>query len=440
MKKAFALLLALCLLACTLPMAVLADSTEPAVTEPVAAPIETQVKCYNGTAPDFTLTVKSGVPTYVVADANKEIIRWTDKQNAPTDNFVKFELTAGEPAVLKATFQNLVVDQTAAGGYTNHGMEFMKAAFAYNVEIELVGENSMTHGISSCIKCSNTGSATIYGEGSIHLAMTGQASAPLWANCGDLLIRDTTMSFDIKPGINSTHHAIASAKGNVTFERAKITADTEGGCLVWMGVSDTRNCRTTLDTDTSRMITVKDCDITFKTYTGAVFASAAPAVISGTTMTVTKGSSSGRNMFVPAPTFEGDYTAMAGLAKNANDPSKLKAYNANKIGSYTYLSLVPYVVETEPTTVATEPTTVPTEPEVTIPKVTEPKVTEATTPATTEATTPATTEATAPVTDDVTDNAPMNPLVIVLIVTIVLIVAAIAVIVVVLYLRKKNGI
>ena len=93
-------------------------------------------------------------------------------------------------------------------------------------------------------------------------------------------------------------------------------------------------------------------------------------MISNTTMTVTKTSSGGssRAIFVPAPTFEGEHTAIGGLAKNANDFSKMKPYQASKIGSYTFIHLVPGTVELIPT----EPTTAPTEPPVVTQPVTQP--------------------------------------------------------------------
>ena len=179
----------------------------------------------------------------------------------------------------------------------------------------------------------------------------------------------------------------------------------------------------------------------------AAFAAAAPAKISNTTVTVTKTSSSGRAIFVPAPTFEGDYTVIGGLAKNANNFSKLKVYQPSKIGSYTFIYAVPGIQDLIPT----EPTTAPTEPPVVTQPATEPTEETlppvATNPATTpNETTPATTPSqAAPVetTPDATEPADTqenggNPIVAVMITVLVMVGLAAAAVVVLIILKKKG--
>ncbi len=491
MKRILAILLALCMFACLLPLTVMADPTEPAVTEPAttepattepattepattepattepvaseptatepevtepATPaIEAKVKCYYASKKSFTLTINPGTPAYITGSEDLVLTNWTDKEKAPETNFVKFELVEGEPAVMKVTFNNFVVDCSAAGGYTCHGIEFQSVPLAYDIEMELIGENTMTHTKSACIKYSNNGSMTITGAGSLTLNLTGAASGALWGNGGDLFIKNTTVNLMVDPGEsnNSAHHGIFMAMGNVVLENVKSTSTARGGSMVYIGTTDkeaggTGKGRSTPSTDVTRTITVKDCDITCTTRTGATFLSAAPAKISGSTLKLTKNSSSGKSIFVPAPEFEGDFTAIAGLAKNAEKLDKLKEYNANKLGSYTYIYAVPGIVDllpTEPTTEATEPEV--TIPEVTIPEVTEPvtqPTTEATEPATqpaTEATTPETTEATTPDVSDGTSSG--SPLKVVLIIVLVLIVVTAAALVAILVIRKKRA-
>ncbi len=433
MKRVFALIMALCLFAALLPMTVMAE-----------APTEVKVKFYNGVAKDFTLTINAGDTAYVVPDDNKEIIKWTEEE-APADNFLKMEYVVEETATLKATFSNFVVDQTEAGGYTCHGIWFQGGEYA--VAIELIGENSMTHGKSACIKSENSGGMTITGAGSMSMNIgtaeaVGSASGALWTNGGNLLIKDTTMNFTVFASASAKHHSILSAQGNVTIENCKINTSTLGGQLVYTGLATDRNVRYTLDPNPERFIKIKDSEIIGKAGK-TFFESVNPVTIENCTMKLTLSGSSGP-AFSPAPVFEGDFTAIAGLAKNAEKLDKLKEYNEKKLASYTYLYVVPGIVDllpTEPTTEATEPeVTIPevTIPEVTVPQVTEPKVT---TPKVTEPkeTTPATTEATTPATDDVDDTTSGNPLMVVLIVMIALLVVAAATIGVLFYIRKKKA-
>lgn len=430
MKKLLSFILVLCLLAAVLPISAVAEEAVP------------QIRCFNGPSKKFSIT-PSATPSYIVSKEDKTFEKWNGAE-APTDNYVKFEMIAGSPTVVKATFHNFNIDNIAAGGYTCHSIEFLAAA--YDVEIVLEGENSMIHGNSASIKCSNVGKTTISGSGSMYLEQTDQASAPLWVWDGDLLIKDTTLSLKVYPqgSVNSAHQGILSSSGNVTIENCKIKSDTMGGSLVWMGPKDSRNSRQNITDDTNRIITVKNCELEIKVNTGAAFAAAAPAKISNTTVTVTKTSSSGRAIFVPAPTFEGDYTVIGGLAKNANDFSKLKVYQPSKIGSYTFIYAVPGIQDLIPT----EPTTAPTEPPVVTQPATEPtEPPVATNPATTPSeTTPATTPSqAAPVetTPDATEPADTqenggNPIAAVMITVLVMVGLAAAAVVVLIILKKKG--
>ena len=144
---------------------------------------------------------------------------------------------------------------------------------------------------------------------------------------------------------NSAHHGIFMATGSVTLENMKSNSFARGGSMVYLGTTDKEagsgKGRSTPTTDETRTITVKNCNITSTTRTGATFLSAAPAKISGSTLKLTKNSSSGKTIFVPAPQLEGNYTAIAGLAKNADKPDKLKEYAEGKLGSYTYILVTP---------------------------------------------------------------------------------------------------
>ena len=305
MKKVLTLALVALLIISLLPLAAMAEG-----------PDQVKVKFYNGTAKDFTLTLNSGDTAYLVAgEEGKDIVKWTETE-APTDKFLKMEYSAST-GVLKATFNNLVTDQTDAGGYTCHGIWFQAGEYA--VEIELVGENSLTHGKSACIKNENSGGMTITGAGSMTMTIgsteaAGSASGALWTNGGDLLIKNTTMNVTVYASETAKHHAILAGKGNVTIEGSKITTDTLGGQLVYTGLSTDKNVRYVMDTNPERFVKVKDSEIT-ATANKTIFESFNPVTIENSTMTITLKGSSGP-AFSPAPTFEGDYTAIAGLKKN----------------------------------------------------------------------------------------------------------------------------
>ncbi len=455
MKRVFALIMALCLFAAMLPMAVMADTTPtetvpaetvPAETVPAetvpAATASVKVAFENSVASDFSIAVEPGATAYVVTDEALQFVKWTGAE-APTDKFVKLEMSA-EGTILTVTMNNINVDSQGTA-YTSHAIEFPQGEYA--VVLNVVGENKIVEKNSACIKYNNAGGMTISGEGKLIMEVPGAASGAIWANGGDLLIKNANVDFAITPGNNSKHHAIYSSKGSVAFENSKINVNTFGGQLVFVGNGAAKVGRYTLDEATDRFITVKDCEI-IANIKSTIFASTNPAVISNSTMTITKTSSS-NNMFDPAPVLEGEYTAIAGLAKNADKPEKLKVYDEKKLGSYTYFHMVPGIVNLLPTEpeVTIPEVTVPevTVPEVTVPEVTEPATqpaTEATEPATqptTEATTPATTEATTPATDDVDDTTSGSPLKIVLIAMIALVVVAGAGLGVLFYIRKKKA-
>ncbi len=458
MKKALVLILALCLIAGMLSFTAMAEET-PA-PEGTTAPTGPQVTFFYGVGSDgkatrFSLYLQPGVPAYVTAGDDKVITQWTDTANAPTDKFIKLEYAA-DTATVKATFNNFVADASAAGktGYTCHAVEFKtNDVEAYDVVVELVGNNAITNSNSSCLKHTNNGTMTITGSGSLTLTQTGAAPAALWSFGNGLIIKDTTVNINVEYGSSNQHHNILVSKGNATFENAKISAISKNGSsVVFLGLPQTKNASKTVDPATDRFITVKGCDIT-ATLKAAVFESTNPATITNSTLTATKTSASNGydELFVPSPTFEGEYTALAGLAKNANNPEKLKAYAPGKLRSYTFFSLVPYIVETTPpTTEATEPVeaTQPDNNDATQPDnndATQP-TTEATEPVgatqpTTEATQPETqaptTEATEPVdTDGKSSGSPLKVVVIIIIVLVVLAGAAVAA----LFILKKKGI
>lgn len=438
MKKLFALVLTLCLLAGL--MAVTASAEATAV----------KVKFENSTAADFSLTVEPGATAYVTSDDAKQFIKWTETE-APTDKFIKLELSA-DGATVNVTMKNIDIDSSGTA-YTSHAIEF--PAGEYAVVLNLEGESTMLEQNSASIKYNNDGGMTITGDGTLNLKQNGSASGAIWANGGDMLIKNTKVNFTVTPGNNSKHHAIYSCKNDVIFEGSKINLQIEGGSLAYLGNGAAKVGRYTLDTSTDRFITVKDCDIT-ASCKSAVFASVNPATISNTTMKITKNTSS-NVIFEPAPKFEGDFSAIAGLAKNAEKLDKLKVYDEKKLGSYTYFYMVPGIVEllpTEPEVTVPEVTTPEeTTPEVTTPEATTPEATtpEATTPVATtpnnnnnsgnNATTPDETNpaTTAPAAEDEAEEEGGNALTVILIILVVMIVAAGGTFGVILYLKKKKG-
>ena len=450
--KILCALLALCMIASLLPMTVLA--ADPEITVKFSN-IEKEAR--------FSVTVAPGETKYVTSTADKKFAAWTEAE-APTDNFVKLEYPADGSATVQVTLNNVDADCTSTA-YKSPCIEF--TAGEYAVVINVVGTNTLTHGNSASLFYEASKGMTITGEGTLNLNSSMSVDGSIWARGGDLLLKNANINFKVTTGNTSIHSAILSAKGNVTMEGCKITSATDGGAFVFMGTMTEKVGRHTLDDATDRFITIKDCEIT---HTSKVrgFSSKTPVSITNSTVTLTiTGSTSSSALFTTAPSLEGEYTAIAGLAKNATKLDKLKEFNAKKLGSYTYFYMVPGIVEllpTEPPTTA--PTTVPTEPEVTEPEVTTPVETqpEETTPVVTdpvvtdpEVTTPATTEATTPEVDETKDTTPATEgttpniptigaddnsdgsLTTILIVLIVLVVAAGAALVVFVSLRKKKA-
>ena len=449
MKKVLTLILAALLIISLLPMAVLADEATASATDLA------KVKIYTAAKKSFTLTLNAtSGPAYVAVNEDGTYAKWTEAE-APADKFVKFEYVAGTPGVVKATMKNFNIDASDAGSaaYTAHTIEFQSGA-VYNVELEIIGENSMIQTKSASIKFSNEGNNLIYsadGTGSLSITQTASASGAIWGNGGDLTIKDITLNFAVDPGNNSAHHAIFMATGSVVMENVKSTASVKGGAVIFLGTTDkvaggTGKGRSTLTTDETRTITLKGCDITATSGTGSLCRGASAAKISNCTLKLTKTSSSGKNIFVPAPVFEGEYTAIAGLAKNAEKLDKLKEYQEGKLGSYTYIYAVPGIVdllpkEPEPTvpdvTVPDETTPDATQPDETTPDATQPEATQpqATQPAESKpaATTP---NATEPADTDAEEGG--NPLMTVVIIIVVLIVLAGGAVVTLIILKKKG--
>ena len=446
MKKVLILALALFLIVGLVPMTAMAEATA------------VNVKFTNPGKVEFTVSVQPGATAYVTSDDELKFVNHTDAE-APTDKFVKLELSA-DGSALNVTFKNINVN-SADTSYKHPAVEF--PAGNYKVTLELLGENRILERHSSCILNNNDGGLTITGEGSLAMnvgideATTGAATGALWANGGDLLIKNTTLSFTVISSASSKHHAIFSGKGNVAIEGAKITSDTTGGQLIYTGLASAKNPRYTMDTDPNRFVTIKDSVLDVKAKLSS-FQTTNPIKITNSTVTVAKKSSSSGSteeyaIFWPAPEFVGEHTAIAGLLKNAENLAKLKPYEVKKLTSYTYFHMVPGIVELLPTE--------PTEPEVTVPEETTPEETtpEATTPeettpeeTTPEATQPQETQPTQPAetkpaetTPNVTEPADTdaeeggNPLVTVIIVIGVLIVLAGGG-VAALFILKKKGI
>ena len=433
MKKLFAILLALCLFASLLPMTVMAE--DPAVS----VQFRNTVTGFSG----FTYTLNPGETKYLTTNDQLAFVKWTETE-APTDKFIKLDYPADGKATLKVTFNNINSDSSTSG-YVADSIDFLDGAYA--VEIELVGTNVMTQKNSAVIESRATKGMTITGSGSLEVNITGGVHGSIINRGGDLVVKNTNLKFNVNPGNSSLHHAFfaPAPSRNVIIEGTKIESVTMGGRVVYMGTNDAKIGRYTLDTDETRSITIKNSEITAKAEK-AIFTSAAPVNIENSTLKLT---ASNAGIFSKAPNFVGEYTAIAGLAKNADKLDKLKVFDEKKLSSYTYIYIVPGIQDLLPT----EPeTTVPeiTEPEETIPQITTPEtLPQITTPETTpNVTTPETQPAeTKPVetTPNATEPAGTDaeeggsPLKVVLIIMIVVLVAAGAAFGVLVYLKKKKG-
>lgn len=456
-SKILCVLLAICLFASLVPLTV--SAADPTVTVGFSN-IATEKR--------FSVDVAPGETKYVTSNDAKEFVAWTDAA-APADKFVKLEYPADGKATLKVTLKNIDADCTSAA-YKSPCIEFKAGEYAVVMDVQ--GTNSLTHGNSACIFYEAAKGLTISGAGTLNLNNSMSVDGSIWARGGDLLLKNTQININCTIENTSIHSAILSAKGNVNIEGCKLVTKTSGGALVFMGTMTEKVGRHTPDTATDRFIKIKDSEIT---HTSKVrgFTSATPVSISNSTMTMTLTSTGGSaTLFNIAPTFEGEYTAIAGLAKNADKLDKLKVFDAKKLGSYTYFHVVPGIVELLPTTPPTEPEA--TTPDATTPDTTTPDATtpDATTPeaSTPDATTPdaSTPDATTPdESKPATDNKPSeskptqtdnntatenatdedennggkknNTTTIILIVAIVLVVAAGGALGIIFFLKKKKA-
>ena len=432
MKRVLTLILAALLIISLLPMAVMADDLP---TD------QAQVKVYYASKKFFTLTLKADTgAAYVVANDDGTYGQWTGTE-APEDKYVKYEYIAGEPATVKATFKNFNVDSTDAGSgsYTYHTMQFMKGGAPYDIVVELTGDNSIKQVKSSAIYFNEGSNMTITGAGTLSLTQTGAVGGAIAGWGGDLLIKDTTINFNVNPGNSSKHHCIFMATGSVTLDNLKSTSSVVGGGLVWLGSTDGKNARTDVSDDPNRQITIKNCDITLDCGAGSMCVGGAKPIISNSTVKLTKTATGSTPFFSPAPKFEGEYTAVAGLKKNAEKPEKWKSYEEGKLGSYTFFYMVPGIQDLIPTEpVETQP--VETQPVETQPVETKPVETKPveTKPVETQPKETQPVETQPAPTEPVEDDAEANPLKIVVIIIVAFIVVAAAAIATLFILRKKG--
>ena len=449
MKKLFALILALCLIVGLMPMAAMAE-----------APEKVKVTIYHAEKARIYKTVADGEVAYVTSNDDLTVSDWTDTATAPEDKFMKFEYDV-DSATLKVTMKNFKADMTPAGGYTSHGLEF--PAGEYTVAIELIGENLLHHGKSSCIKTLNDGGLTITGTEGSSLTLNmgqnttdayGSAAAALWLMKGDLTIKNTTLNFNVYTSTSSMHHCIAACGGNVLMEGLTINHKANnGGQLVFManGTVKTQDIRSTMDTNPDRKVTVKDCKIVSDGH-GGLFRSMSPVTLINTELKATGGAPlfSGESKLPNAPVIEGEFSAAAGLKKNAEKQDKWKAYEPKKLKDYTFLYIVPGKVELVPTEETEPETQAPTTEETVAPTIEETvaPTTEATTPVNkNEATQPTTgdkNEATKPADkdDNKTDKGEEksgSPLKVILIILIALVVLGGGAVAVILILRNRNA-
>jgi hypothetical protein len=426
------------------------------------APEKVKVIVYHAKSQKIYKTVADGEFAYVTSNDDLTVSDWTDTATAPEDKFMKFEYDV-ESATLKVTMKNFKADMTTAGGYTCHGLEFPVGE--YTVAMELIGENLLHHGKSSCIKTNNDGGLTITGTEGSSLTLNmgqnstdayGSATATLWMMKGDLTIKNTTLNFNVFTSTSSMHHCIATCGGNVLMEGVTVNHKANnGGHLVFMAdgtVKDSRDIRSTMDKNPERKITVKDCKIVSDGH-GGLFRSMSPVTLINTELKATTGSAplfSGESKLPNAPVIEGEFSAAAGLKKNAEKQDKWKAYEPKKLKDYTFLYIVPGKVELVPTEETEPETQAPTIEETVAPTIEETvaPTTEATTPVNkNEATQPTTgdkNEATKPADkdDNKTDKGEEksgSPLKVILIILIALVVLGGGAVAVILILRNRNA-
>ena len=476
-------LLALFMIASLLPMAAMAadpDITVIFFNKGIKADVENKTPGIY-----ISLTIKPGdAAKYITTNAEGKMTEHTDA-TAPADNFIKLEYPADGAANLKVTLKNINIDGMCANdAYHAPSIEF--GAGAYSVNMELIGDNKIADGRSACIKNNNDGGLTITGAGNLTLQMGtadtfGAAAATLWANGGDLVIKNTTVNFEIYTATSSQHNSILSAKGNVLLENVTIKNKTNnGGKLVFTGLATANDPRYTIDPDPNRKVTIKNCNIESATG-GTMFWTVAPVVVNNSTIKATGKAplfEGPEKDTANNPVIEGEFSGAYATKANANKQNKWKALtadNMNKLKSAGFVYIVPGNVELVPTEPATEPepttkpttgnndTTKPTtkdEDEATQPTTeeTEAPTVEATQPTTgdnNEATQPTTAdknEATKPTTSDKDDNKTDDnktddkgeeksgsPMKVILIILVVLIVAGGAAVGVILFLRSKNA-
>ena len=429
MKRAITLALAMLLLIGLLPLTAMAEGTE------------IQVKLFGqGSSSNVQKLTAGDIVFFTYSDA-LEYVKWTDNENAPTDKFIKLEVSE-DGATLNVTLKNFEVLNTQTA-YTKPALHFIAGDYAVN--ITLIGTNKLSSANSACIKAENAKSLTITGDGELILKNTASAAACLWVINSDLTIKNTTMDITMAQGNTSLHHAILSGAGNVTIEGTKLTTATDGGACVYFGTTDAKNGRSTPDTNPDRKLVIKNSEITATGVNkGKLFVTASAATISGSTLKLTGKQA---NLFTTAPVFEGEYTAIAGLAKNAADFSKMKEYQASKLSSYTFIYVVPGIQELIPTEpeetqpTATQPSE--TQPEEDMPVVTQPAATQPaeTQPVGTQSTFPATQpDETQPATEpaDTDVNATGGSSMTILIILTVLILVAVATFSVIVILQQKK--
>ena len=467
-KKILCVLLALCLFASLLPMTALAADPDITVTFFNKGTITDRDNNTPGIY--MPVTIKPGDPAkYIVTNAEGLMTEHTG-DTAPADNYIKLEYPADGAANLKVTLKNIYIDSLIKNdAYHRPAIEF--GAGAYSVNMELIGDNKIIDARSACIKNINDGGLTITGTQNSSLTLQmgtsgteGASAAALWAEGGNLVIKNTTLNFEITTSSSSQHNSILSTKGNVLLENVTIKNKTNNkGKLVFTGLATAKEPRYTIDTDATRTVTIKNCNIDSQTG-GTMIRTVAPVTIINSTIKATgkaplfEGKS---EESFNKPTMEGEYSGACGDKKNAEKPTKWKELGENmkNVKNYTFLYIVPGKVDLIPepeTTVPEETTPVETTKPVEDNKTEETTPVETTTPVEetqpVEATKPVEetkpvegtkpVEETKPVTDskdDASEEKSGSPLKIILIILIVLVVLGGGAVAAILILRNKNA-
>lgn len=397
MKKFLSLLLALCLMATLLPMAVFAEE---------AADKYITVRFDNNGTRQWNEKYTAGTLKYGIAQEDGVIA------NGTADNWnIKLEYPEGGDPVL-----------TLKGAHIKPGdIDDFPLMISGNADltIKVEEDSSIPVGTRTALYIAVSSTVTITGPGKLTIAAVEGADGSCITfgstksfDAGKLVIKDANL--ELKPHATSTtRYAIGfTNEQGLVIDNSKINIVTGEKCMGISGlalvtsdadgkVTKVATYWTSKGADIERPLTIQNGSVVTGSNTSREFLAATGTItIKDSTIEADAGTASGNKVFNKKPALEGEYTAV-GAAKA--EGAKVE-YNPSKATTYKYVKIVPGKVDLGELGVVTEPTTEPTTQPTTEP-TTEPTTaptTEPTTEPTTAPTTEPTGEATKPGTDDTT--------------------------------------